>query len=433
MYTRCPHCDTVYRVTPQQLQASSGQVKCGRCKAQFDAFSTLAAGLNAASQRPGQPAHAPQAPAESAPALEPRDQASPVDRPPVDTPDSFPAPAGAAAHQQDPVAAYVHRYGARAADDDNDGASPRVDTETDAEYEEIEGVPATGSSIDQFADSLRVFQTVARLSLDVSENPPGQAAGQPWMEASDADRAPDTRDERDIVPGAEIEAEDARATEPEFAEGYELIPGEREDVPSAETAAHQAQNARHEEAPRAVSVAPGPALTLPDALMEAGPAPVARRGPWIAAIVGLALTLLVQGVWWFASPVALAFPTARPALESVCGALGCTVALPQLPEQLFIEGSDLQLLDVARPHEVLLTAQVRNRAALSQQLPLIELTLTNTANQVVARRVLRPAEYLGAPASGRDSIEGNEEIAIRLYLDTGNVRPAGYRLYLFFG
>jgi len=45
MFTRCPHCDTVFRVTPQQLQVSSGQVRCGRCEQVFDAFSTLSSRL----------------------------------------------------------------------------------------------------------------------------------------------------------------------------------------------------------------------------------------------------------------------------------------------------------------------------------------------------------------------------------------------------
>ena len=48
MYTRCTHCDTVFRVTPQQLQASSGKVRCGRCHEVFDAFSSLSAQLPAA-------------------------------------------------------------------------------------------------------------------------------------------------------------------------------------------------------------------------------------------------------------------------------------------------------------------------------------------------------------------------------------------------
>lgn len=41
MLTRCPHCDTVFRVTPQQLQKQHGQVRCGRCMQVFDGFRML--------------------------------------------------------------------------------------------------------------------------------------------------------------------------------------------------------------------------------------------------------------------------------------------------------------------------------------------------------------------------------------------------------
>lgn len=42
MVTQCPSCSTTYRVTPQQLQAQHGKVRCGRCATVFDGFNTLA-------------------------------------------------------------------------------------------------------------------------------------------------------------------------------------------------------------------------------------------------------------------------------------------------------------------------------------------------------------------------------------------------------
>ena len=42
MVTRCPSCDTLFRVTPQHLQAYHGQVRCGRCMTVFDGFKGLA-------------------------------------------------------------------------------------------------------------------------------------------------------------------------------------------------------------------------------------------------------------------------------------------------------------------------------------------------------------------------------------------------------
>ncbi|MEO7725670.1 MAG: zinc-ribbon and DUF3426 domain-containing protein [Burkholderiales bacterium] len=40
--TQCPGCGTTFRVTPPQLQAQHGMVRCGRCAQVFDGFKTLA-------------------------------------------------------------------------------------------------------------------------------------------------------------------------------------------------------------------------------------------------------------------------------------------------------------------------------------------------------------------------------------------------------
>ena len=56
MATKCPACGTTFRVTPQQLQAQHGMVRCGRCANVFDGFKMLATlrddtQLEAAAQR----------------------------------------------------------------------------------------------------------------------------------------------------------------------------------------------------------------------------------------------------------------------------------------------------------------------------------------------------------------------------------------------
>jgi predicted Zn finger-like uncharacterized protein len=43
MFTRCTHCEATFRVTLEQLQTSSGQVRCGVCHNVFDAFVALSA------------------------------------------------------------------------------------------------------------------------------------------------------------------------------------------------------------------------------------------------------------------------------------------------------------------------------------------------------------------------------------------------------
>ncbi|MFN7087757.1 MAG: DUF3426 domain-containing protein [Burkholderiales bacterium] len=42
MVTQCPACGTRFRVTPQQLQAQEGKVRCGHCLAVFNGFERLA-------------------------------------------------------------------------------------------------------------------------------------------------------------------------------------------------------------------------------------------------------------------------------------------------------------------------------------------------------------------------------------------------------
>lgn len=41
MYTHCPHCDTCFRVTTEQLKAARGSVRCGRCFGTFNALEHL--------------------------------------------------------------------------------------------------------------------------------------------------------------------------------------------------------------------------------------------------------------------------------------------------------------------------------------------------------------------------------------------------------
>ncbi|MDO9244670.1 MAG: zinc-ribbon domain-containing protein, partial [Rhodocyclaceae bacterium] len=42
MLTRCPHCQTTFRVAPEQLKARLGQVRCGTCRGVFNAIDSLA-------------------------------------------------------------------------------------------------------------------------------------------------------------------------------------------------------------------------------------------------------------------------------------------------------------------------------------------------------------------------------------------------------
>ena len=41
MYTQCPECNAVYRVTSAHLRPAGGEVRCGECGVRFDALDHL--------------------------------------------------------------------------------------------------------------------------------------------------------------------------------------------------------------------------------------------------------------------------------------------------------------------------------------------------------------------------------------------------------
>ena len=53
-------------------------------------------------------------------------------------------------------------------------------------------------------------------------------------------------------------------------------------------------------------------------------------------------------------------------------------------------------------------------------------------NQTAARKVFYPSEYLDKSSDTPTSVGPNQEILVKLYLNTSDIKPTGYRLYLFF-
>jgi len=157
-----------------------------------------------------------------------------------------------------------------------------------------------------------------------------------------------------------------------------------------------------------------------------------RRALWIAVAVVLLVGLLLQALYVFRVEVATAVPGAKPMLDRMCAVAGCEILPPRRTDVLAIEGSDLQA-DPAKPNLIVLTATLRNRGNTPVAYPSLELTLTNPQDQTIARRVIAPGDYLRerAPtmAAGMPPLT---EVPVRLELDTGDLRPAGYRLYLFY-
>lgn len=156
-----------------------------------------------------------------------------------------------------------------------------------------------------------------------------------------------------------------------------------------------------------------------------------HRRLWAAGSVLLLLVLAGQLSYYFRTELSALLPESRPYLEAMCRTLGCDVPLPRKGELLSIEASDLKA-DTERPQFMTLSVALRNRAPFPQAFPALELTLTDSNDQPLARRVFMPADYVGNGRGARAGIGANQEEFVLLTLDSGELRPAGYRLYTFY-
>lgn len=207
-------------------------------------------------------------------------------------------------------------------------------------------------------------------------------------------------------------SEPVKPDEPSPAQAVDTVPAGAEDVPSPPS--------------------PEPAA-LPEFL--AAPAPPRRWTlAWSLAAVLAVIVLALQGLLQYRAEVLARFPGTRPALETLCAALGCRVHLPHRPGLMSIESSDLQA-DPRRADVIALDAVIRNRAPFAQEYPSLELTLTDDQQRALVRRVLGPSDYLelrNARARLERGIAADTDVEIHVYFDTGSVHPTGYRVYLFY-
>jgi predicted Zn finger-like uncharacterized protein len=170
---------------------------------------------------------------------------------------------------------------------------------------------------------------------------------------------------------------------------------------------------------------------LPEEWRVAAPAtpPPTRRWPWIMGILALLMLAGGQLLYIYRVELAVLAPAWRPTLVAACHLAGCTVPLPHKPELLGIETSDLA---PAPGDHLLLTATLKNRALFAQEYPHLELTLTDTQDTALLRKVLTPADYLPADRKPASGFAARSELSLKLTFEARGVPAIGYRLYLFY-
>jgi predicted Zn finger-like uncharacterized protein len=371
--TKCPKCGAMFRVVADQLKLRGGLVRCGQCRTVFDAIGSLAYVDDTALTVPR--AEAALVPSDG-PATPQRDVTSEVS-PSVPPPAAAPRPRSAPA-----------------------GARESADRKRKALG------PATTLRIAPGA------APVATVSLEIPPREPPGSQDSPAAAAEDQ-RALDGGVPTLLAPGAAGDSEErvSRAA----LDGIEVI----EVTPPAE--AESAALAPDAEEPEFIRSARRPS----------------RQGFSIFFTGGallLALLAVAQAMVILRSEVMVQWPSARPALMQLCQVFGCKIEWPTQPDQLAVIGSELQ--SIAGTDVLELSTVIRNRAGYTQALPALEVTLSDTQNRPVARKVFSPADYLaaaGEPSSRIDEgLAAGADMTIRLFFETRGLQVAGFLVYPFY-
>ena len=174
----------------------------------------------------------------------------------------------------------------------------------------------------------------------------------------------------------------------------------------------------------------GNRLLIEPAIYRGAPE-LSSRG-WRLGVFVLFVGLVAQVAYAFRTPLVATFPQLRPAVSQVCEFAGCVLSWGRDESVLKIEASEL-IESPGKPGRILLTAVLVNHGKTKQDLPSLELKLTDNANQVVVSRLFNPGDYLGRAIAKDEGLMPNTELYVNLNLELINKPLAsGYGLVVFY-
>ncbi|HSD39923.1 MAG TPA: zinc-ribbon and DUF3426 domain-containing protein [Rhodocyclaceae bacterium] len=388
LITRCPHCETTFRVRMEQLNLRGGRVRCGHCHVPFSALESLEE-LPEETTSPQPQTAAPQAPG---PSVMPSAVA------PVTTRTA--AENNAPARDIDPIAA-IDLPPTPLALQRNDPHTTNHDVQ--AEITQLVA-PAAQTDDDD-------------LSFDLN----GFGAGEPRGDSNDL---PVAHAEQEFIElgSAADDAEDAELFDSAHAEGAAVAPDsalrdgedEGDEVPQLHTVFLDKEDVPPEE--------------------SADPAVVAARAKTRRTLIlGNTLLLLTGALlatYVLRVELTRYYPNLRAPLEQACQYLSCSVPYPRDADEVLLVGSDLtQASDPKGGYHLAVT--VRNHAHYPVAWPQLEITLTDRFERALTRRVLEPKEWLPTNITTGPAFEAQGELTAQITL-TSDAQVMGYRLGVFY-
>lgn len=160
--------------------------------------------------------------------------------------------------------------------------------------------------------------------------------------------------------------------------------------------------------------------------------PKIKVNVWLI-LFGLILAILagLQSVYYLRTSISADYPQYKPYLVQACARLKCEIDLPKNLDFFVLDDSDMQE-DYEHKNVIKFSSQLINNAPYAQAYPNIEVTLTDTADQPVLRRKIKPSEYLTSEINVDAGINSGEELRIKLSINVADIAVAGYRILLLY-
>ena len=469
LVTRCPACGTQFKVVRDQLRISDGWVRCGRCSEVFDASLDLRDTADETASVPG--------------AALTTEEATVVSNEVATTPaaqDEVPSDLSYDAHDP-PVSNDSHD--SHDSHDSPIAGRPSLPESPDLDIDLLAPLSnRTGANLPGQVDALKwpakdlldwtpTVHAVATALEPAASTPPGGdlppyglIADEPWpvqppapFDAAQADAVADLAEAASrhapiaaLTP--RVDPERIELTSPSFDTPAQEIAVDsqwQKALRRARAKADKISRSRDKKASLAVARAGGPAVVAdavsPEPAQPSGlsfleddvPARSGLRRPtvrartwwWVAMLA--ALLLVVQVMRQERDVLAARQPGLRPVLSSLCSLTGCEIAALRQIGSITIDGAAF-----ARDKEVntyRLSFALRNSVPMPLAMPAVELTLLDTQERAVVRRVILPAEF-GAPSVLAGNGERSASLTLTLNSTEAATLPpvAGYRVLAFY-
>lgn len=384
MYTQCPDCATVFRVTAEALRIAQGDVRCGVCSTSFNALENLSEQAFKPSTEADAPSPDDSMTVEELPGGENIELSAPVELAVVPDPPATP--------QAEPGP--------------GPGAGP-------ADEDEERAMEFHGDAAD--LDRLFVVENPALAQFDPAAAAAALSQAAPVIDLDSTDEHPIlVLDERDDLPDEPVvESIVLETVEPETAPLPPLPPPPAAPTPpmprKAMAGGVTAPRILIPDEMRKRLAEEADARAAAAAVFEADDPPglLSQRWPWVAGVSVLALLLVLQLVHSQRDSLVRS-PAFGPVIAGAYAFFGLSVLAP----------TDLSAYELRQwgaasdPNEsnrLMLRASIVNRAAYAQPFPLLRLTLQDRFGGTLGLRDIGPADYL--PGAGGAGLLGPGERA----------------------